>query len=628
VVALAAVLRLARLDLAQFQSDEATWLRIGEDLVRLGRVPLYGPLSSQGITQAPQFEYFLAAAAAVSRDPVWVTTTVALANVAGVAGTVWLGWRAFGPLAGVVAGLWFATQPGAVFYARKIWPPDVLPPLGVLLLVALEYGVVCRRARWAAASLPIAALTALMHFGGVVVVPFALAPVVVLLRARRWFLLAVGLGLAAALVVPYLVHQAQTGWADVKNVRYYASSVPAVIDTQALEYALSLSTGWGRLRVADVLPPTDGLPSVPLDVAAVLATALLGLAVVAALWQVLAGARRDAAGGRGDPPGGRGDSARGLGEAATGPADSARGLGEWPAQRIRLTGLLVWLVLPVLLTTRHSLPLQPHYYLILVPAPALLIGFLCQSLLARLGRWGSSFVLAALAVVLVVQVASIGRLLEFVATQYEPCYGAPVRLTQDIGAQAVAFGAAGGATRVSIENEDGDADSIGYLLRGAFPLVDLAGVGPIGIGFQDSAAEPSGRSVLDAVQAVGLSFEPGLAATAASVSDDPLQGGRVRVALNWQVEASSSWARPLVWEVRLVNAGGEVVQRASGIDHIPASMGGEHVLSWFTLDTPREIGPGPYQVHLRLLDADRGQPVGSEWLSGPFAIHQTARCRS
>jgi hypothetical protein len=83
-----------------------------------------------------------------------------------------------------------------------------------------------------------------------------------------------------------------------------------------------------------------------------------------------------------------------------------------------------------------------------------------------------------------------------------------------------------------------------------------------------------------------------------------------------------------VWDVRLSNVDGQIVHRASGIDHVPAAMAGERVLSWFTLDTPREIGPGPYQIHLRLLDADRGQLLGSEWTSAPFAIRQTARCRS
>jgi hypothetical protein len=320
------------------------------------------------------------------------------------------------------------------------------------------------------------------------------------------------------------------------------------------------------------------------------------------------------------------------------------------AMRLRLAGLLLWLVLPVLATTRHSLPLQPHYFLVLVPVPALLVGMLCQWLLARRARLWLGVVLAGLAAVLLVQVLTVARLLGFVATQYEPCYGAPVRLTQDIARQAVVLGSTGGATRASIENEDGDADSIAYLVRGAMPNVDLAGVGAIGIGARAalpapatgaqststapttgaqaaSTAPATSGSVLDAVQPVGLSFEPGVQAGSASVSDDPLQGGRVRVGLTWQVDASSTWSRPVVWQVTLTNAQGQVVQRASGIDHVPAAMAGEHVLSWFTLDTPREIGPGPYQTHLRLIDADRGQPIGDEWSSAGLAIRQTARCR-
>jgi hypothetical protein len=399
------------------------------------------------------------------------------------------------------------------------------------------------------------------------------------------------------MAVPYLLHHVQTGWEDVKNVRYYASSVAVSIDTQGLGYALSLATGWGGLRVADVLPPADGLPAPIWDAAALIATLLLGVSVVVAVCQVLPG-----------------------------------GLKGWPAGRIRLAGLLVWLMLPVLATTRHSLPLQPHYYLALLPVPFLLIGMLCQWLLALrlrapLVRVLLGVALAAVGVVVGVQVVAVARLLEYVATRYEPCYGAPLRLTEDIGRQAIAFGAAGEASRASVENEDGDADSIAYLLRGAFPRVDLAGVGPIGLGPEQSTARPSGRSVLDARQSVDLRYGPGVEAAAASVSDDPLQGGRVRVALDWRVDATSAWARPLVWEVRLSNADDQVVQRASGIDHVPTAMRGEHVLSWFTLDTPREIGPGPYQVHLRLIDADRGASIGDEWTSAAFAINQTARCR-
>jgi hypothetical protein len=101
----------------------------------------------------------------------------------------------------------------------------------------------------------------------------------------------------------------------------------------------------------------------------------------------------------------------------------------------------------------------------------------------------------------------------------------------------------------------------------------------------------------------------------------------VRVAAAWQVDADAPAARPVVWQVQLTSAQGQVVHGASGIDHVPSARRGEHVLSWFTLDTPRELGAGPYRVQLRLIDADRGAPIGAEWLSPPFDITPTPRCR-
>jgi hypothetical protein len=134
--------------------------------------------------------------------------------------------------------------------------------------------------------------------------------------------------------------------------------------------------------------------------------------------------------------------------------------------------------------------------------------------------------------------------------------------------------------------------------------------------------------VLDAAVAVDLTYAPGVRLTRASASDDPLQGGRVRVATIWHVDDAASFGRPLVWQVQLTNSADQVVHRASGMDHVPASLHGQSMLSWFTLDTPREIGPAPYQVHLRLVEADRGAQIGDEWVSPPFGVTQTARCRA
>ena len=133
VLVLAAGLRLGRLDLIEFGTDESLWSRLAEDLVRLGRLPLVGPRSSQNVFAPPHFIYFLAPIVAVSRDPAVATAVIATVNVAAVGGAVWLGWRAFGPLAGLVAGGLYAVSPSAIFFSRKIWQPDlVAPPLAHL----------------------------------------------------------------------------------------------------------------------------------------------------------------------------------------------------------------------------------------------------------------------------------------------------------------------------------------------------------------------------------------------------------------------------------------------------------------------------------------------------------------
>src|SRR5438132_12342312 len=123
ILVVAAGLRLWRLDLTPFGTDEAALTRLAEDIVRLGRIPLSGPLTSIGIPSAPHFIYTLAPMEAISRDPSVVAGFIAFLNVAAVFGTWWLGARWFGPPAGLIAALLFATSPWAISARRWIWQP-------------------------------------------------------------------------------------------------------------------------------------------------------------------------------------------------------------------------------------------------------------------------------------------------------------------------------------------------------------------------------------------------------------------------------------------------------------------------------------------------------------------------
>jgi hypothetical protein len=55
ILILAACLRLWRLELVEFKNDEAAALRLAENLVRLGRIPLVGLRTSLGAQSPPEF---------------------------------------------------------------------------------------------------------------------------------------------------------------------------------------------------------------------------------------------------------------------------------------------------------------------------------------------------------------------------------------------------------------------------------------------------------------------------------------------------------------------------------------------------------------------------------------------
>ena len=72
--------------------------------------------SSIGIPLAPTFEYMLAPIVAVQSRPAGRHAGDRSCEASGsLAGTLILGWRWFSPLAGLVAGLVYATNPWACF---------------------------------------------------------------------------------------------------------------------------------------------------------------------------------------------------------------------------------------------------------------------------------------------------------------------------------------------------------------------------------------------------------------------------------------------------------------------------------------------------------------------------------
>ena len=214
VVALAAFLRLHSLELAEFKLDEATAVEYARRVLH-GSLPTTGLISSVGALNPPLFIYLTAIPLGIADDPLAATAFVAVLAVIAAALTYIVLRPRFGTLASLTATALFATAPWAVLYGRKIWAQDTLPIVCVALLWSLLVVLEKPRSR-AVLLVPVFVCLAFqLNFSAIALLVPAVA--VVLYRAREldWRALAVGVGVAALLLGPWLGHEAAHGFKDV-----------------------------------------------------------------------------------------------------------------------------------------------------------------------------------------------------------------------------------------------------------------------------------------------------------------------------------------------------------------------------------------------------------------------------
>jgi hypothetical protein len=608
ILALTIFLRLWRLDLVEFKDDQAAALRLAEDMVRLGRVPLAGMTSSIGIPLAPTFEYLLLPVVAVSRDPRLATAAIGLANVAGVAGTLLLGWRWFSPQAGLVAGLVFATNPWAVFYARKVWNQDVMAPTAVLLMFCLDNAFVGEQVGWGVAAFPVFALGVECHPSFALLTPLLVVLGVVLVRRGHFKHFAVGLGLAALTAAPYTIYLVQTQASDLLAP---ASSGGKPLQGQSLQIdaagagsVLGLIGGWHNWNV-EGLDINSLLPWRLAAAPGAIETLLLALGITAA-FMLIAGSRQ-------------------------------------AADRLRAGGLLLWVLVPTLLTIAHPIPLYDYYFLFVLPAGALLVGLGLHALgqFTRSRRTGRMLVPAALAATIVVaalQSTLVLRQLGYLTTGYAVTYGPPLAVAEQTTRELLDLVNRGGARELSVEIDDVNDAAIGYLARPYVPEVHVAlrRRGPWNVDFDlpnQSASPPYALTAapqLTAPEPVGASYADGVKVLSVSTTRVVSPGGFVGLALTWTLDHPSPEAltRRLLWELSLYDPLGHEDGRVAGIPHAWADLAdGKVVVSWITVSTDRDATEGVYQVHLDRLDPVTREPLtaigtDAEWSAGTVEVRR------
>jgi Dolichyl-phosphate-mannose-protein mannosyltransferase len=215
IVLIAAYLRLASLNLAEFKSDEAGTSIVLKALVQQAKVPLVGPPLTTGGNAGPVYYYILAIPFLISTNPMVASAFVAVLNIVGVAFTFKFAREFFNERIALIATALDAVSPFAVLFSRKIWNPDLIFPFTVMLFYCLYAFVIKGKPKYLVPILVLYAVILQIH-----PITLFLAPVILLFLAKfrsriRLRYLFVGVALFVLLFAPFVYGEVTNGFRDV-----------------------------------------------------------------------------------------------------------------------------------------------------------------------------------------------------------------------------------------------------------------------------------------------------------------------------------------------------------------------------------------------------------------------------
>ena len=375
VVLVAAFLRFYQLAFTEFDTDQAVLWNMTRVALAHGLIPTNSNLASIGTVNPPAFIYVLMVAGVFTSNPLAGAILIALLNVIAIILTYAFTRRYFGRLAAFVASSLAATAIIMLLYSRFIWQPNILPPLLVLYMLALFRGAVARRAGWFAPAVLLLGLAIQLSGSSIYLAPALVVALVLGYKTVRWYDLAFGVVLLALIFSTYLVWEAATGYADIPLL-LGASGKHAIIDGQAFSDYFRFLISYSTVPTDPHLLFTKLFPLMYLHKLAMLLliVASFALLLLGLFWEKVQLMVRSAA------------------EQITASAPVSVGVSLWrqawelwnafiaSPQRRGIVLLLAWQLLPLLLLSRHSISLQVHYFLVLMPGPFILLGLLVSQL--------------------------------------------------------------------------------------------------------------------------------------------------------------------------------------------------------------------------------------------------------
>jgi len=394
-LAVAAFLRLWRIDLTQFLDDQAGLMRLARGGILQGALPLTGIPSSIGTLNPPIAVYLIMPFTYFTKDPLPAVVSIALWNILGVALCYIFALRYFGRRVAAVGTLLFATCDATVWYSRFLWQQNYLPPLFALWAITLYAGCVRGRKHWFVANATILLAAALLHPMGALLIPVTIIGIFLAPQRPRLWEYVVVAAIAAVFAAPTLLWEYASGWSDVRLLLHFATG-HGKTDPAVFYYLFhALGTPVGNDLGAASLDTRLNLAFTVINIVAALLFTLGYFALTLRVWRPLLALW-------GSAPATQPKTAptNAIMHAPTLTIAQAYRLAT-PRERLSLAGrwigagyhhlredmglraqalLWLWMSLPVVALIHHSSPLFTHYLMVLYPGAFLVGAFAAQDI--------------------------------------------------------------------------------------------------------------------------------------------------------------------------------------------------------------------------------------------------------
>ncbi|MGO8946837.1 MAG: ArnT family glycosyltransferase [Ktedonobacterales bacterium] len=342
VLGFASLLRIPPLARSPFSSDDALLFLEAVRSLHDHLLPGTGIFNSLLALNMPFYTWLLLPFAT---HPLGMAVLTDAANILSVAGLYLFGARYFSRVAGLIAGLIFATAMYPTWMSLFVWQQTLVPPFILAVFFTLYLGAVDEKRHWLPVHTLLLAALIQIYPLTVTILPLTILGIILGWRAIRPVDIPLAVLGPAILFWPTYLFESASGGYDLRVYQQYLQT-PARVDTQVLV----------MLRQAIGALPADYLGEGTLYAKIApsftwLGTLMIVLAAVSCLWLL---------------------SAVLFPRLAMHSSRDTPGVGDrvWRARML----LLVWPPIFLAATIRHASPIYIHYAFIILPITYMIIG--------------------------------------------------------------------------------------------------------------------------------------------------------------------------------------------------------------------------------------------------------------